>query len=62
MMKRYVVIGNGVAAAGCIEGIRAVDGKGSITVISEEYHAVYCRHLFSYYVEVKTELVKIGFS
>ncbi len=60
-MKRYVVIGNGVAAAGCIEGIRAVDGKGSITVISEESHPVYCRPLISYYLEGKTELGKIGY-
>ena len=35
-MKRYVIIGNGVAAVNCIEGIREKDGKGKITVISEE--------------------------
>ena len=35
-MKRYVIIGNGVAAAGCIEGIRSADTEGPITVISEE--------------------------
>ena len=39
-MKRYVIIGNGVAAAGCIEGIRSVDKDGEITVISEEKHPV----------------------
>ena len=32
-MKRYVIAGNGVAAAGCIEGIRSVDPAGEITVI-----------------------------
>ena len=32
----YVIIGNGTAAVGTIEGIRAVDQKGTITVISEE--------------------------
>ena len=37
-MKQYVIIGNGVAATGCIEGIRSVDKEGSITVVSEENH------------------------
>lgn len=27
-MKQYVIIGNGVAAAGCIEGIRSADPNG----------------------------------
>ncbi len=55
-MKNYVIIGNGVAAAGCIEGIRSIDRDGRITVISEENHAVYCRPLISYYLEGKTDL------
>ena len=54
-MKQYVIIGNGVAAAGCIEGIRSRDKNGGITVISEERHAVYCRPLISYYLEKKTD-------
>ena len=52
-MKQYVIIGNGVAAAGCIEGIRSVDADSKITVVSEENHAVYCRPLISYYLEEK---------
>ena len=60
-MKRYVVIGNGVAAAGCIEGIRSVDKTGEITVISEEKHAVYCRPLISYYLEGKTDLKRMQY-
>ena len=55
MMKRYVIIGNGVAAAGCIEGIRSIDTDGSITVISAEPHPVYCRPLISYYLEGRTD-------
>ena len=47
-MKQYVIIGNGVAAAGCIEGIRSIDSEGVITVVSAENHAVYCRPLISY--------------
>ncbi|MCR4615158.1 MAG: FAD-dependent oxidoreductase [Clostridiales bacterium] len=55
-MKRYVIIGNGTAAVGCIEGIRFADTDGEITVISEEPHAVYGRPLISYYLENKTDL------
>lgn len=53
---KYVIIGNGVAAARCIEGIRSLDTEGSITVISEEKHSVYSRPLISYYLEGKTDL------
>ncbi len=54
-MKRYVIIGNGVAAAGCINGIRSVDSSGVITVVSEEKRPVYCRPLISYYLEGRTD-------
>lgn len=60
-MKRYVIIGNGVAAAGCIEGIRATDTEGEITVVSAEKHEVYCRPLISYYLEKKTDLSKMAY-
>lgn len=60
-MNKYVIIGNGTAAAGCIEGIRSVDTEGSITVISEENHAVYCRPLISYYLEGKTDLERMNY-
>ena len=60
-MKRYVIIGNGVAAAGCIEGIRSVDTEGSITVISAENYPVYCRPLISYYLEKKTDLQRMNY-
>lgn len=60
-MKQYVIIGNGIAAAGCIEGIRSQDKNSSIVVISKENHPVYCRPLISYYLENKTDLEKIGY-
>lgn len=60
-MSRYVIIGNGVAAVGCIEGIRQFDTEGKITVISEEKHPVYCRPLISYYLEGKTDLDKMNY-
>lgn len=60
-MKQYVIVGNGVAAVGCIEGIRSVDKEGKITVVSEERHAVYCRPLISYYLEKKTDLERMHY-
>ncbi|MBQ7900467.1 MAG: NAD(P)/FAD-dependent oxidoreductase [Clostridia bacterium] len=60
-MKNYVIIGNGVAAAGCIEGIRSVDKASGITVVSAENHPVYCRPLISYYLEGKTTLQKMNY-
>ncbi|MBQ7653629.1 MAG: NAD(P)/FAD-dependent oxidoreductase [Clostridia bacterium] len=55
-MKKYVIIGNGTAAVGCIEAIRSVDKTGEITVVSLEKHHVYGRPLISYYLENKTDL------
>ncbi|MGN0452230.1 MAG: NAD(P)/FAD-dependent oxidoreductase [Ruminococcus sp.] len=60
-MKQYVIIGNGIAAAGCIEGIRKVDKDTPITVISGEKYPVYCRPLISYYLQGKTDLEKINY-
>lgn len=60
-MSAYVIIGNGVAAIGCIEGIRAHDTESKIIIISEEQHPVYCRPLISYYLEGKTDLEKMQY-
>lgn len=60
-MKNYVIIGNGVAAAGCIEGIRSIDKDSEITIISEEKHPVYSRPLISYYLEGKTTINKMNY-
>ncbi|MDE6021732.1 MAG: FAD-dependent oxidoreductase [Ruminococcus sp.] len=60
-MKQYVIIGNGIAAAGCIEGIRSTDKDSKIIVVSEEKYPVYCRPLISYYLEGKTDLVKMNY-
>ncbi len=48
MKYEYVIIGNSAAAAGCIEGIRENDKKGSIAVISDEKYHIYSRPLISY--------------
>lgn len=50
----YVIIGNGTAAVGTIEGIRAIDREGPITVISDEIYPVYGRPLISYLLLGKT--------
>ncbi len=55
-MKEYVIIGNGIAAAGCIEGIRKIDQVNKIVVISKEKYPVYCRPLISYYLQGKVDL------
>lgn len=60
-MKQYVIVGNGIAATGCIEGIRKIDKCTPITVISGEKHPVYCRPLISYYLQGKTDLKKIHY-
>lgn len=60
-MKRYVIAGNGVAAVGCIEGIRSFDREGEITVISEENYPVYSRPLISYLLEGKTDTERMKY-
>lgn len=60
-MEQYLIIGNGVAAAAAVEGIRSVDAEGSITVISAEKHPVYCRPLISYYLEGRTDTTKMAY-
>lgn len=60
-LKKYVIVGNGTATTGCIEGIRSVDKNGSITVVSGEKHPVYCRPLISYYLQGKTDSDRIKY-
>ncbi len=45
---KYVIIGNGIASLGAIDGIRKHDNKGSITVIGAENTAAYGKPLTSY--------------
>ena len=60
-MAEYIIIGNGVAAVGCIEGVRSIDKTSPITVVSEEPYPVYGRPLISYYLEKKTTLDKMNY-
>ncbi len=49
----YVIIGNSAAGIGAVEGIRNVDAKGSIAIISDERYHTYSRPLISYYLGKK---------
>ncbi len=49
----YVIVGNGVASIGAIEGIRRYDAAGDITVVSRERFPTYGRPLISYYLAGK---------
>jgi NAD(P)H-nitrite reductase large subunit len=45
---KYVIIGNSAAGIGAVEGIRQIDKRGTITVITDEPHHTYSRPLISY--------------
>lgn len=60
-VRSYVIVGNGIAATGCIEGIRSVDAEGPITVVSREARPAYCRPLISYLLEGKTDLAHMTY-
>jgi len=52
---KYVIIGNSTAAIGAVEGIRVIDKKSQITIITNEKHHTYSRPLISYLLEGKTD-------
>lgn len=60
-MKQYVIIGGGVAAVGCIEGIRSVDKDSKIVMITDENRPTYCRPLISYYLQSKTDFERMKY-
>ena len=61
MEKNYVIVGNSAAAIGCVEGIRQVDPKGSILIVSDEPHHTYSRPLISYLLWGKTDLQRMKY-
>ncbi|MFC2075788.1 NAD(P)/FAD-dependent oxidoreductase [candidate division KSB1 bacterium] len=46
--RRYLILGNSVAAVGAVEAIRSIDEAGIITLLSAEPHHTYSRPLISY--------------
>ena len=57
----YVIIGNSAAGIGAVEGIRQVDKKSEITIISNEPHHTYSRPLISYLLLGKTSEEKMKY-
>ena len=51
--SKYVIIGNSAAAIGAVEGIRQVDTRGRITILTDESHHTYSRPLISYLLNGK---------
>ncbi len=47
---KYLIVGNGIAACGAVEGIRSKDKEGGITIIDGEKRGAYTRPLISYYL------------
>ncbi|MBR4692318.1 MAG: NAD(P)/FAD-dependent oxidoreductase [Oscillospiraceae bacterium] len=59
-MKRYVIVGGGIAGVSCVEGIRSRDPEGEITLVAAEETSNYGRPLISYYLEGKTDLRRMS--
>jgi NAD(P)H-nitrite reductase large subunit len=49
----YVIIGGGIAGTTAAEELRKLDPDSEITLISEEYHALYSRVLLPHYIKGK---------
>lgn len=47
---QYIIVGNGVASVGAVEGIRSRDEQGTITIVSREGDKTYGRPLISHYL------------
>ena len=58
---QYVIIGNSTAAIAAAEQIRLHDGKGKITMISDEPYHTYGRPLISYYLLGKTDAERMKY-
>ena len=59
-MRRYVVVGGGIAGVSCVEGIRSRDPEGEIALISAEEVSNYGRPLISYYLEGRTDIKRMS--
>ncbi|MCL2080725.1 MAG: FAD-dependent oxidoreductase [Oscillospiraceae bacterium] len=59
--NKYVIIGNSAAGIGAAEGIRQVDKRGEITIITDEPHHTYSRPLISYLLLGKADEEKMKY-
>jgi len=58
-MKKYLIIGNGVAGTTAAETIRSYDNTGSITIITDESFPFYSRLRLNEYIEGKINKEKL---
>jgi NAD(P)H-nitrite reductase large subunit len=56
----YVIVGNGPAGTSAVEALREVDGKGKITLISEEGIVNYSKPLITYLLGKKVRKDQIA--
>lgn len=60
-MMKHLIIGNCIAAAGAVEGIRSVDGSGTITIIDGEKRGSYTRPLITYFLAHPAEVTDLSY-
>ena len=58
---KYVLVGNGPAAVGCIEAIRKNDAEGEIVLFSKEPEHTYSRPLISYLLLGRTDETRMRY-
>lgn len=58
-MKKYLILGFGIAALSAIRAIRSIDGEGEITAISGECHPPYSKVLLTHYIAGHLPLEKL---
>ncbi|MGE5629675.1 MAG: NAD(P)/FAD-dependent oxidoreductase [Caulobacteraceae bacterium] len=49
-MKKYVILGNSIAALTAVRAIRSMDKEGQVTVVSAENHLPYSKVLLTHYI------------
>ena len=59
MIRRYVVIGNGIAGQTCAEELRKADSEASIAIIAAERHPLYNRVALPRYLRGQVRREKV---
>ena len=58
-MKRFVIIGGGIAGTTAAEELRKIDSGAHITIIEQEFHPLYSRVLLPHYIKGKVERERV---
>jgi len=61
MNVKYLIVGNSVAGVNCVEAIREADGKGTITMVSDEGETNYSRPLIAHYLGGRLKRDQLSF-